>query len=186
MPVERRSGANQTTAILIGIASVVVCVAVVLWLINLASGGGGPVSLNLGDEQFNAGQTERLARQIEESGPVLFSDVSGQGQIRPIWVNHFGDDPATQWFVISAVAPDAPQNCFLAWNASEELFEQRTPNEEDPTEPGEICAPEVFSVTGEGEAPGTGVETWDWSVDDDDNLLINFREDPADDGEDAN
>jgi hypothetical protein len=174
MPVERRSGTSQTTAILIGVVSVVVCVALVWWLINLASGGGGPVSLNLGDDEFNAGQTKRLTKQIGEEGPVLFSDVSGRGQVRPIWVNHFGDDPAREWYVFSAIAPEADANCFLAWNDGETLFDQRTPNEDDPAEPGAICAPEVYSATGTAES-GPDPEAYNWSVDDDGNLVIDFR-----------
>ncbi len=177
MPVERRSGSNQTAAILIGIATVVVVVAAVWWLISLASGGGGPVSFNLGDDEFNAGQTERLATQIEENGPVLFSDVSGRGQVRPIWVNHFGDDSTREWYVFTAIGPGAPADCFLTWNESETLFDQRTPNPDEPGEPGEICADEVYSVTGEG------VEAFTWKLDDDDNLVIDIRGDSTGDSD---
>ena len=116
MPVEKRSGTNQTTAIIVGIVSVAVCVALAWWLISVASSGGGPVQFNLGDDEFNAGQVERLATQVSKDGPVLFSDVSGRGQVRPIWINHFGDDPTREWYVFTAIAPDAPEDCFLAWN----------------------------------------------------------------------
>ena len=174
MPVEQRSGSSQVTSIIIGIVVVVLAVAATWGLLRLAS-GGGPANLRLGDDTFDAGQSKRLATQIEEEGPVLFSDVSGRGQRLPIWVNHFGDDPAQQWYVFTAVPPEAPEGCFLAWNAGENLFDVREPNADDPRAPGKLCNEDTFSVTGEG------LDQFPWSIDDDDNLVIDLRGDESDD-----
>lgn len=170
MPVEQRSGSSQVTSIIIGVVVVVLAVAATWGLLRLASGDDAPVKVRLGDDTFDAGQASRLARQIAEEGPVLFSDVSGRGQLRPIWVNHFGDDPELQWSVFTAVAPGAPEGCFLAWNAQENLFDVRTPDPEDPKALGEPCNQDTYSVTGDD------LERFPWRIDDDGNLIIDLRE----------
>lgn len=174
MPVEQRSRISQLTGVLIAVGAVVLAIGVSWGLLHMASGGEGPVKIQLGDEDFDAGQVERIAAQIAEEGPVLYSDVSGRGQRQPIWVNHFGDDAKTQWYVFSAIAPGAPEDCFLTWNAERNLFDERRPDPDDPRAMGELCRDVTFSATGEAdnghsaEAP----EQFTWSVDDDDNLII--------------
>ena len=178
MPVEQRSGTSQLAAIGIGVATVIVAVAAVWGLLSLASGGDGPVKIQLGDEDFDAGQVARIADQIGEEGPVLYSDVSGRGQNQPIWVNHFGDDPEQQWYVFSAVAPGAEPGCFVAWNAEENYFDERRPDEDDPRSLGTLCRDVTYPAT------GGGLEQFTWKVDADDNLIITLRdeEDGAGDG----
>ena len=107
MPVERRSGTKQVTSIVFGIVAVLIAVGIAWGLLALASGGTGPVRIQLGDDEFDAGQAVRLSRQIQQDGPTLFSDVSGRGQLQPIVVNHFGDDPEIRWVAFPAVAPGA-------------------------------------------------------------------------------
>lgn len=172
MPVEQRSRSSQVTSILIAMAVVVVAVGATWGLLRLAGGGDGPLRVNMGDETFDAGQSKRLATQIAEDGPVLYSDVSGRGQRRPIWVNHFGEDPATQWYVFTAIPPGAPEGCFLAWNAEDNLFDVRRPDPEDLLAPGDLCDDQTFSVTGDG------LEQFPWRIDDEDNLIIDLRDDP--------
>jgi hypothetical protein len=171
MPVEQRSGTSQLTAIGIGVATVVVAVAAVWGLLSLASGGDGPVKIQLGDEDFDAGQVARISDQVAEEGPVLYSDVSGRGQNQPIWVNHFGDDPEQQWYVFSAVAPGAEPGCFVAWNAEENYFDERRPDEDDPRALGTLCRDVQYPATGDG------LEQFTWKVDADDNLIITLRDD---------
>ena len=179
MPVEQRSGGSQAAAIAIGVAAVVVAVAAAWLLLDWFSGGDAPVQVNLGDEDFDAGQVARISAQIAEEGPILYSDVSGRGQNRPIWVNHFGEDPKTGWYVFDAIAPGAPDGCFLAWNAEENLFDERTPAPDDPQAPGELFRDVAYSATGEG------LEQAIWKVDEDDNLIITLRDDDAGSDEDA-
>ncbi|MCB1271656.1 MAG: hypothetical protein KDB31_09555 [Microthrixaceae bacterium] len=185
MPVEQRSRISQLTGIGIALGAVLLAVGASWLLLRLASGGDGPVRIQLGDEDFDAGQVERIATQIAEEGPVLYSDVSGRGQRQPIWVNHFGDDAKTQWYVFSAVAPGAEEGCFLAWNEERNLFEERRPDPEDPRAEGELCRDVVFSATGEPESGSTDApETFTWSVDDEDNLIIEVvQRDEADSDE---
>lgn len=178
MPVEQRTGTSQVTAVVVGVVAVVVAVAAAWGLLSVASGGDGPVQINLGDDEFDAGQINRISTQIAENGPVLYSDVSGRGQVRPVWLNHFGDDPEQQWFVFSAIAPGAPDGCFVTWNAEENLFDERRPDPDDPQALGELCRDVTFSSTGEG------LETYTWTIDGEDNLIVDLR-DPVDGGADT-
>lgn len=172
MPVERRSGTKQLTSVLFAVAAVAVAVGIAWGMLNLASGGDGPVRIQLGDDEFDAGQAVRLSRQIQEDGPALFSDVSGRGQRQPIVVNHFGDDPEIRWVAFPAVAPGADEGCFLTWNAERELFEDRRPPEgAGRDELGELCSDVTYPPNGEG------LEQYGWQVDDQGNLIIDVRGD---------
>jgi hypothetical protein len=172
MPVERRSGTKQLTSVLFALAAVAVAVGIAWGMLTLASGGDGPVRIQLGDDEFDAGQAVRLSRQIQEDGPALFSDVSGRGQRQPIVVNHFGDDPEIRWVAFPAVAPGADEGCFLTWNAERELFEDRRPPEgAGRDELGELCSDVTYPPNGEG------LEQYGWQVDDQGNLIIDVRGD---------
>ncbi len=172
MPVERRSGAKQVTSVVFGIIAVILAIGLAWGMLALASGGDGPVRIQLGDDEFDAGQAERLSRQIADDGPALFSDVSGRGQREPIVVNHFGDDPEVRWVSFPAVLPGASEGCFLTWNADRELFEERRPPEGGGRgELGELCSDRTASPNGEG------LEQYGWQVDDDGNLIIDVRGD---------
>src|SRR5690348_15965155 len=117
MPVERRSRGKQLTALGIGVLSLVVAIGIAWGLLALASGDNPSNQLRLGNDVFEAGNAVRLTAEIDKDGPVLLSDVSGRGQTRPIFVNHFGDDPEIRWVAFDAAAPGADENCFLSWNA---------------------------------------------------------------------
>jgi len=172
MPVERRSGSRQVRSVAFGIIAVLLAVGVAWGMLELASGGDGPLRIELGDDEFDAGQAVRLSRQIQQDGPVLFSDVSGRGQLQPIMVNHFGDDPETRWVAFPAVAPGASQGCFLAWNSEEEIFEdRRRPEGAGREDLGELCSDVTYPANGEG------LEQFGWQVDDDGNLIIDVRGD---------
>jgi hypothetical protein len=174
MPVERRSGTKQVTSVLFGIVAVLLAIGIAWGMLALASGGDGPVRIQLGDDQFDAGQAARLSRQIQRDGPALFSDVSGRGQLQPIAVNHFGDDPEIRWVAFPAVAPGADEGCFLTWNAQDEVFEDRRPPEGGGKgDVGELCSDVTYPPNGEG------LEQFGWEVDDEGNLIIDVRGDEA-------
>ena len=156
MPVERRSGTKQLTSVLFALAAVAVAVGIAWGMLTLASGGDGPVRIQLGDDEFDAGQAVRLSRQIQEDGPAIFSDV----EIR--------------WVAFPAVAPGADEGCFLTWNAERELFEDRRPPEgAGRDELGELCSDVTYPPNGEG------LEQYGWQVDDQGNLIIDVRGDDA-------
>ncbi|MGB3411236.1 MAG: hypothetical protein WBA45_08550 [Microthrixaceae bacterium] len=174
MPVERRSGSKQTMAIGIGIISVVLAIALAWGIIQL-SGGKASTQLRLGDDVFEAGNAVRMTKQIDKAGPLLFSDVSGRGQHRPIFVNHFGDDPEIRWVAFDAVAPGAAENCFLSWNADRQVFEERSVANGNDLKQGQICRTETFPPNGEG------LTQYKWKVAPDGLLTIDFRKDEGGD-----
>lgn len=172
MPVERRSSSQQVRSVLFGVVAVALAIGLAWGMLALASGGDGPVRIQLGDDEFDAGQAARLSKQIQQDGPTLFSDVSGRGQRQPIVVNHFGDDPEIRWVAFPAVLPGASEGCFLIWNAERELFEERRPPEgAGRDDVGELCSERTAPPNGEG------LEQFGWKVDDEGNLIIDVRGD---------
>ena len=175
MPVERRSGGKQVLSVAIALVSVAAAVGLAWGMLALASGGDGPVKLQLGDDVFDAGNAVRQSKQIAEDGPLLFPDVAGRGQRRPLIVNHFGDDPETRWVAFPATAPGASEGCFLAWSAERELFEERSAPEGGGRDQGELCRDVTYPPNGEG------LDQFPWKIDDEGKLIIDLRPDDEDD-----
>ena len=79
-----------------------VVLGLVLWAVAaLVSGGGSKVHVNLGDNVFEPGDASDLAKEVAESGPILFPGLVGQAGVRAIGVYHVGTDPNTGWKVYS-------------------------------------------------------------------------------------
>lgn len=181
MPVERRSGSQQTRSVIIAVVALVIAVLGAWGMIRLASGGQGPVKVQLGDDTFDAGYATRMADQIDKDGPLLFSDVSGRGQRQPIYVVHIGSDEKDGWFALSAVAPGAAEGCFVTWNPESELFEER--RAADPAEGrdalGERCRDVTWSANGTDGSDGSELEAFPWKIDKDERLIIDLRPDQS-------
>ncbi len=175
MPVEQRSGGSQVRAIVAGVVAVGVAVAGLWAFVAWAGRGDGPVQLRLGDDVFIAGQAERLSAQVAAEGPLLFSDVSGRGQVQPIYVAHFGDDPATQWSAVSAVAPGAESGCFLSWNTERDLYEERANVDGAGRQVGELCRDTTWSADGSSGSDGTALRTFPWRIDAEGSLVVDLR-----------
>ena len=174
MPVERRSTSQQVTTVVVAVV-VVLLVGLAGWgLVRAGSSKDSGVSLRLGDDVFDAGNAVRLSGQVAKDGPVLFSDVSGRGQSRPIFVNHFGNDTQVRWVAFTAVAPGAEKGCYLAWNATRNLFEERKLPTENASESGrgklgELCRSTTWA------ANGAGLTQFSWQVDKGGNLQVDLR-----------
>lgn len=181
MPVERRSGSQQTRSVIIAVVALVIAVLGAWGMIRLASGGQGPVKVQLGDDTFDAGFATRMADQIDKDGPLLFSDVSGRGQRQPIYVVHIGSDDKDGWFALSAIAPGAAEGCFVTWNPESELFEER--RAADPAEGrdalGERCRDVTWSADGTDGSDGSELEAFPWEIDKDERLIIDLRPDQS-------
>jgi hypothetical protein len=174
MPVERRTTSRQVTTVVVAVV-VVLLVGLAGWgLVQAASNKDSGVSLRLGDDVFDAGNAVRLSGQVAKDGPVLFSDVSGRGQSRPIFVNHFGSDPQVRWVAFTAVAPGAEKGCYLAWNAKRNLFEERQLPTENASEAGrgkvgELCRSTTWAANGQG------LIQFSWQVDKVGDLQVDLR-----------
>lgn len=112
-PVAKRRGGGHTgRAVAVAAIGVVVALGTAFLVANLAS--RGDVQVRLGDDRFDAGRTENLARIIEEDGqPILFPDPASFS--RAIYIDHPGGDPGTGWLAMSAFVPDQPE-CTLVFD----------------------------------------------------------------------
>lgn len=115
--------------VLVGVAGVVVGVAMAAAL--LLAAGGGEVDVRLGDDEFRAGRTAALAPAIGRDGPIAFGDLVGGD--RPIFVQHRSDDLDEGWVAHDAVAPGQPPTCVLEWDSAADRF--RDPCGDDTYDP---------------------------------------------------
>ena len=105
MPVAQSQGHAGKALAIAGVA--LVLIAVVTIFVALAA-SRGDVDIKLGDDRFDAGQTESIADRIAADGglPALYADlVNGD---RPIFVQHTGGDPDEGWVAFGAFDPDRP------------------------------------------------------------------------------
>ncbi len=105
-------------ALIIGAAGVLV--AIVLIVATLAAANSGGVEVRIGDDDFDAGHAESRAESVASDGPILFSDVSG-GE-RDIILQHLGEDAQVGWLAFDAQAAGASRDCFVEWDAGQEMF----------------------------------------------------------------
>lgn len=121
MPVGRTSTRRELTAVGLALGGVLAAVAVAILLLRLAR--GGDVEVRLGSDTFDAGRAERIAAEVADRGPALYSDVAGGS--RDLVVNHLGADPATGWVAFSAREPGAARDCYVEWQAAAATFVDR-------------------------------------------------------------
>jgi hypothetical protein len=112
-PVARRQGRGHTgRAVAVAVVGVVVALGTAFLVATLAS--RGDVQVRLGDDRFDAGRAENLARIIESDGqPILFPDPANFS--RSIYVDHAGEDPEAGWVALSAFVPAQPA-CTLTFD----------------------------------------------------------------------
>ena len=105
MPVAQSQG-HAGKALAVAAVAIVLIIIVAVFVAFAAS--RGDVEINLGDERFNAGQTDRLAEEIDDGGglPFLYQDLVGND--RHLFVQHTGDDPDEGWVAFGAFDPDDP------------------------------------------------------------------------------
>lgn len=118
MPVERGPRITARGALVVAIAATVAGFGIVGLVLWLADTGG--VDVQLGSDVFEAGEAGRIAAEIADRGPILYSDVAGGN--RDLYLVHIGDDPAIGWSAFAAQQPGAPRECFLEWDTQAEVF----------------------------------------------------------------
>jgi hypothetical protein len=118
MPVERGPKIDLRSAIILGVSGVVMAGLIGAFVLWLSSTGG--VEVQLGDDEFEDLQTDDMAEEIAEGGPILFSDVGGGS--RDIYINHLSDEVDEGWVAFAARQPGADRECFLEWQPEREVF----------------------------------------------------------------
>ncbi len=119
---------------------------------NLVQDSGGEL-LGAG-AIFVAGPTDDLAASVEDTGPILFSDVASRD--RDVILQHVGDNEESGWIAFAARPLDAARNCTLEWQPETEEF----------LEP---CGGELFP------ADGTGLPRYPVEIDQDGILSIDIN-----------
>jgi len=102
------------------VMALVVLAGGLLLFMNLVSNRAGDVTIRLGDERFDAGRVGRIAAEIDDRGPILYSDVAGG--TRDIILNHLSEDPEAGWVAFEARRPGADRDCTLRWEAAAGAF----------------------------------------------------------------
>ena len=119
MPVAPSSG-HASRALLVSAVSIVL-LGGALWLATVALGGRNSTDVRLGDQTFQGGSTKRLAKEIADRGPILYSDVSGERE-RDMILQHLGDDPDEGWYAFLAAPADKARDCTWIWDGKEDRF----------------------------------------------------------------
>jgi hypothetical protein len=145
VPLESRSSSSQIRAIGIGIGVLALAVAATVLFFQSAGDGRAPVTMSDQTDDFTVGFAQQLADSIAEDGPLLFSDVSGRGQNRPVYLVHASKSPVEGWRAFSAKGPGAPDGCFLRWIPADDHFTQL--DSED-----RVCADGTYGSDGQPEA----------------------------------
>ncbi len=134
MPVAQGPSVRSRGALLAGLAAIVVA-AIIIGAVLLASNGGSNVELKIGDSDFRNIDASRLATEINDNGPVPFSDLVGSN--RAVWVNHLGGTSEDGWISFFARVPEKP-DCLVEWNRDDRVF-------------FDVCDPTTtYPPTGEG------------------------------------
>ena len=145
-----------TKAVVIAVVAVVAGLGAGWLVLQLASSGQADV--RLGEDEFNAGYTEVLARAIDDGDgqPLIFNDVSGGD--RDLYVQHLGRATDQGWYAFEVRVPGSG-DCVAEW---------------DGDAPGFVSSCDD-AVT--FPADGEGLTTYPTRISNDDRLVIDLRAD---------
>jgi hypothetical protein len=113
-------GSHAGRALLVSTVAIV-AIGLVLFLAATVFSGRDSTSVRLGDLTFQGGSAKRLAKEIDDRGPILYPDVSGAKE-RDIILQHLGDRPNRGWYAFRAQPPDKGRTCTWEWQEDEQLF----------------------------------------------------------------
>lgn len=119
-PVERRRSGHTGRALAVSGVAIAVVLLGLYGAATLASNRSS-LDVGLGDQTFQGGSAERLAEEIDERGPILYGDVSGE-RARDLILQHLGSDPGTGWYAFRAQPPEKGRECVWEWQEDEEQF----------------------------------------------------------------
>ncbi len=171
MPVARGPQMNARSAVLVGFTGVMIALVLGVGVIWLA-GSGGDVEVQLGDTDFDAGQIWRISEEINDRGPILYSDVAGRS--RDIILQHLGADPETGWLAFAARPLGEPRDCFFQWVPDDDRFDLIAGTDE--AECGEV------TMDAEGNlSTGDMILSYPISIDAKNNVRVDINYDRSDD-----
>jgi hypothetical protein len=171
MPVAKGPRINARSAVLVGITGVMIALVLGGGVLLLASRNSN-VEIQLGDTDFDAGQIGRISAEIDDRGPILYSDVAGRS--RDLILQHLGEDSEGGWFAFDARPTGQPRDCFFEWNADRALFELITVA--DDTTCRDVTMDERGNLS-----DGTVIDTYPVSVDEAGRVRVDLNYDNNED-----
>lgn len=159
MPIERRSPSAQIRSILIAVVSLIFVATLGYAVFRAATGQRTTVTEGSNGGQWNTGSADTKADQIDDGGPILIPDPAGAQRL-PIYLSHIGSSPAEGWYAFEARPPDAPDDCFIEWDAPTEAFVSP-------------CTDDTYPADGEG------LRQFGATVTEDGDLVIDFTPEEA-------
>lgn len=117
MPVAKGPRFDARSAAIVGGLAVVVALVIGVAAVAL---GQRSNRLVLGDLDFRSLDTDNMASEIAENGPILWPDVASGN--RDIWLQHLGDDRGVGWSAFEARPSGEPRECNVVWDASTAEF----------------------------------------------------------------
>lgn len=117
MPVAKGPKFDVRSGLIISGLAVVAALIIGVVAVSLGQQSG---RLILGDIDFRSLDTDNMAAEISENGPILWPDV-GSGS-RDIWLQHLGDDPATGWTAFDARPAGSARECNVIWSSDSGSF----------------------------------------------------------------
>lgn len=121
MPIERRTSSAQVRALLIAVVSLIFVVTLGYAVFRATTGQRSSVTSAGTSGTWVVGDAESKARLIADDGPILIPDPAGAQRL-PIFISHTGASATTGWHAFEARPPDAPDDCFLRWDADQDRF----------------------------------------------------------------
>ncbi len=173
MPVARGTQINSRSAVMVGFTGVMIALVLGAGVVWLAQ-SSGDVEIQLGDTDFDAGYTGRISSEIDDRGPILYSDVAGRS--RDLILQHLGDDPAVGWLAFDARPVGEPRGCFFEWDRDADRFELVSISD------GTDCSPVTMDGSGNLSSGGI-INSYPVSIDDDSNVRVDINFDPDDQSE---
>ena len=165
MPVARGPQINARSAVIVGFTGVMIALVLGVGVVWLAQ-SSGDVEIQLGDTDFDAGKIGRISEEIDDRGPILYSDVAGRS--RDLILQHLGDDPETGWFAFYARPVGEPRGCFFEWNADADRFDLITVSDDV------VCA-DVTMDEGGLLSTGDPIRSYPVTIDDDNNVRVDIN-----------
>jgi hypothetical protein len=113
-----RSQAHAGRALAVAAVGVVLVMGVAIGVAVLANRGS--VEVHLGDQTFTGQRASKLAPEIADHGPVLYSDAASGD--RDIVLQHLGTSDDEGWIAMAARPAGVPRNCTIQWQDKTENF----------------------------------------------------------------
>lgn len=121
MPIERRTSSTQVRAVLIAVVSLIFVVTLGYAVFRATTGERSSVTSAGTNGTWVVGNAASKAELIADDGPILIPDPAGAQRL-PIFISHTGSSAKSGWYAFEARPPEAPDDCFLEWDAEQDRF----------------------------------------------------------------